>query len=225
MFEYGYFENIWSDEEDDEITERKARLNRVIAEVRPGLWIGDMRSLTRLNDVYPKNWTQWTVVSILTDEALYQAKCRALDKHSYSLIIGHTTVRHEMDWELPDCPTEQLISEKLDCMCWVMKQNLEKSFPNGVKTLDKDGFIHPVLVHCAGDHSRSAAVIAAYLLYMQEVKTLEEAMARIQAVRPGVELNVGFVAGLRVLEQCQGDFKAAMRRLGVPVDEESKMQE
>jgi hypothetical protein len=33
-------------------------------------------------------------------------------------------------------------------------------------------------------------------------------------VRPEAEPNLGFVAGLRALEQCQGNFEAAMVRLG-----------
>jgi Dual specificity phosphatase, catalytic domain len=211
-----YFEPEWSDEDEDEIPERHARLNAFMAEVRPGLWIGDMRSIKHLNEVYPKNWTQWTVVSILNDEMLYQAKCRALAKTEYSLIIGHCTVRQEIDWDLPDKPNAEFISPKLDSVCWVLDQNLKNTFrnPSGGKTLDADGFIHPCLVHCAQGVSRSAALIAAYLLYSREARTLEEAMARIRAVRPEAEPNLGFVAGLRALEQCQGNFEAAMVRLG-----------
>jgi Dual specificity phosphatase, catalytic domain len=212
-----YFEPEWSDEEEDEIAERHARLHPFMAEVRPGLWIGNLQSIQHLNEVYPKKWTQWTVVSILNDETLYQFKCHALGKTQYSLIIGHCTVRQEIDWDLPDTPTAEFISPKLDSVCWVLDQNLKNSFrnPTGGKTLDRDGFIHPCLVHCAQGVSRSAALIAAYLLYCVEARTLEEAMARIRAVRPDVAPNVGLVAGLRALEQFQGNVPAAMARLGV----------
>ncbi len=47
----------------------------------------------------------------------------------------------------------------------------------------------PVLIHCAQGHGRTGLVAAAVLLVSGEAQTAADAIAMIQAVRPGVELN------------------------------------
>lgn len=47
----------------------------------------------------------------------------------------------------------------------------------------------PVLIHCAQGHGRTGLVAAAVLLVSGKAQTAEEAIAMIQSVRPGVELN------------------------------------
>ncbi|TWU62021.1 tyrosine-protein phosphatase [Crateriforma conspicua] len=47
----------------------------------------------------------------------------------------------------------------------------------------------PVLIHCAQGHGRTGLVAAAVLLVSGKARTAEEAIAMIQSVRPGVELN------------------------------------
>ena len=47
----------------------------------------------------------------------------------------------------------------------------------------------PVLIHCAQGHGRTGLVAAAVLLASGKAQTAEEAIAMIQSVRPGVELN------------------------------------
>ena len=47
----------------------------------------------------------------------------------------------------------------------------------------------PVLIHCAQGHGRTGLVNAAVLIASGEAQTVEDAIAMIQAVRPGVELN------------------------------------
>ena len=59
-----------------------------------------------------------------------------------------------------------------------------------------------VLVHCRAGRSRSAAVVAAYLL-MKESLTVEKALADIRSVRR-IEPNAGFVAQLGKLETALG---------------------
>lgn len=69
------------------------------------------------------------------------------------------------------------------------------------------------LVHCAQGRSRSAAVIAAYLLYRRECMTIHAAIQTIRNVRPCVQPNIGFLAGLRAIEQCDGNITAAINRI------------
>ncbi|NND97615.1 MAG: phosphatase [Pirellulaceae bacterium] len=47
----------------------------------------------------------------------------------------------------------------------------------------------PVLIHCAQGHGRTGLVAAAVLLVSGRVQTAADAIAMVQAVRPGVELN------------------------------------
>ncbi|TWU44827.1 hypothetical protein Poly51_58930 [Rubripirellula tenax] len=47
----------------------------------------------------------------------------------------------------------------------------------------------PVLIHCAQGHGRTGLVAAAVLIVSGEAQTAADAIAIIQAVRPGVELN------------------------------------
>ncbi|TWT80562.1 hypothetical protein CA13_20070 [Planctomycetes bacterium CA13] len=47
----------------------------------------------------------------------------------------------------------------------------------------------PVLIHCAQGHGRTGLVTAAVLIASGEAQTAGDAIAMIQAVRPGVELN------------------------------------
>ena len=47
----------------------------------------------------------------------------------------------------------------------------------------------PVLIHCAQGHGRTGLVTAAVLIAFGGIQTAGDAIAMIQAVRPGVELN------------------------------------
>ena len=58
-----------------------------------------------------------------------------------------------------------------------------------------------VLVHCAGGTSRSGAVVLAHVLATRAAATVDEALALIQARRPTVGPNWGFLEQLKRLEQ------------------------
>ena len=47
----------------------------------------------------------------------------------------------------------------------------------------------PVLIHCAQGHGRTGLVASAVLLAAGKVSTSAEALAMVQAIRPGIELN------------------------------------
>lgn len=60
-----------------------------------------------------------------------------------------------------------------------------------IRTLATD-ILHmpkPVLIHCAQGHGRTGLVASAVLLVSRRAKTASEALAMVQAARPGIELN------------------------------------
>lgn len=60
-----------------------------------------------------------------------------------------------------------------------------------------------VLVHCYAGVSRSATLVAAYLI-LRRGMTLQEALDTLRAARPTVQPNPGFLAQLRALEMRAG---------------------
>ena len=58
----------------------------------------------------------------------------------------------------------------------------------------------PVLIHCAQGHGRTGLVAAAVLVVSGKASTAAEAIAMVQAVRPGVKLNI---AQRLILEQIE----------------------
>lgn len=65
----------------------------------------------------------------------------------------------------------------------------------------------PVYVHCALGHGRSVLFVAAYLLLSGKSATAEDAVSRIQTIRPGIGLNRAQKAILSTFEQnlrCHG---------------------
>ncbi|KAF9467838.1 hypothetical protein BDZ94DRAFT_1155524 [Collybia nuda] len=65
-----------------------------------------------------------------------------------------------------------------------------------------------VLVHCHAGISRSATIVAAYLMYSRNMDT-ESALEEIRNVRPNVEPNEGFLRQLEIFHQAQ--FKISRR--------------
>lgn len=47
----------------------------------------------------------------------------------------------------------------------------------------------PVLIHCAQGHGRTGLIASAVMLVSGQAKTASEALAMVQAARPGIELN------------------------------------
>ncbi|KAG5189121.1 MAP kinase phosphatase with leucine-rich repeats protein 1-like protein [Tribonema minus] len=62
-----------------------------------------------------------------------------------------------------------------------------------------------VLVHCAGGRSRSAAIIAGYLM-AKHAYTFDRALEALRVVRPVVAINKGFEQQLRAFEATRFDL-------------------
>ncbi len=58
----------------------------------------------------------------------------------------------------------------------------------------------PGVIHCAQGHGRTGLVAAAVLVVFRRAQTVSEAIAMVQTVRPGIELNT---MQRSILEQVQ----------------------
>ena len=70
-----------------------------------------------------------------------------------------------------------------------------------------------VYVHCALGYSRSATVIAAYLLSVGISNSIDEAVARIRAVRPEIVMQP---EQLKALEEYRRTLHQSVRSSGLP---------
>jgi hypothetical protein len=86
--------------------------------------------------------------------------------------------------QVQDCPAEDLVIHFPRCFAFIDA------------ALARGG---GVLVHCAGGVSRSAAVVAGYLMARRGL-SFDQSLAALRASRPWVNPNPGFVAQLREFE-------------------------
>lgn len=165
----------------------------LMGEVVPGLWVGNLWSVKELAKMPDR---RWTIVSVLQSAKLSLFLKKAVDemlKQPSEMMI------QTEEWTLADQSQANLISTRLSEILQLMDQS-----------------IHPdenraCLVHCAFGVCRSAAVCAAWLISRRHI-SLQQAMEQIRVVRPEASPNMGFVAGLRALEQCGGNIEDAQQR-------------
>jgi protein-tyrosine phosphatase len=168
-----------------------------LAEVWPGLWLGGLKALKEIRKIA----RSWTVISVLQSAQSRDFAQDCLNE------IENDSVRIEkrVMWELADRSQAELLSTRLDEILNVID--------SVILTSSEEDYPRACLVHCAFGISRSASVVAAWLLSRKKVKTLEEAMEILRSVRPKVSPNMGFVAMLRALEQCDGNVVEAIERM------------
>ena len=162
----------------------------LMGEIIPGLWIGSLWSVKELRKMAHNK--RWTVISIIKSERANDFVRRVLAEKSSNV------ERHE-EWELEDQSQSSLISDRLEEILAVMDEALDQK--------DKC-----CLVHCAFGVSRSASVCAAWLISRRQL-SLQQALQQIRVAREAVSPNIGFIAGLRALEQCKGNVKEAQKRM------------
>jgi len=85
----------------------------------------------------------------------------------------------------------------------IPSQNLISVFDQTANFI-RDAIGASILVHCMQGRSRSATILAAYLI-RERGKTVDEALALLRQARPIVEPNRGFERQLRVYEQIVRD--------------------
>lgn len=165
----------------------------LMGEILPGLFIGNLWSVKELAKMPDR---RWTIVSVLQSTKLSLYVEKAVDEMRKN--NSEMKIQTE-EWRLADQSQANLISARLSEILDLMDQS-----------------IHPdenraCLVHCAFGVSRSAAVCAAWLIARRHI-SLQQAMEQIRVARPEASPNMGFVAGLRALEQCGGNIEAAQQR-------------
>ena len=177
----------------------------------------------------PPSSLNWAVITILDSEKLIGLTNLLLGQcprfQNPDLKCGNVTtgsqrskvVKHEV-WRLEDHPKADFMSEKLTRILGMIDNALPSSTVMGTPYIqrqqvnDNEENSKACFVHCAQGISRSAAVCAAW--YMSRRKSsLQEAMAAIWLVRPQAQPNLGFLAGLRALQQCDGNINDAIIRL------------
>lgn len=168
-----------------------------LAEVIPGLWIGSLEALKEIRKI-PRSWT---VISVLNTARAREFAKECLDETENDAV----QVEKHVEWELPDHSQANFLSPRLD--------DILRIIDSAIKTSSETNHPRACLVHCAFGISRSASVVAAWLLSRRKFHTLEETMKILRCARPKASPNMGFVAMLRALEQCEGDISAAMERM------------
>ena len=204
-----------------------------LAEIVPGLWIGALAGLRQVlkNSSFSTANKNWTIITILDSEKLLSLTKLLLAQHpSTDGKISNRNSRivaHEV-WKLKDRPNSDFISQRLSQILQVMDDALPtltlkptSTIPQQSITANDDN--KACLVHCAKGISRSAAVCAAWYISRRHT-SIQETMAVIRMVRPQAQPNLGFLAGLRAIEQSHGNIDAAIARLGT-VETKTKIEQ
>ena len=158
-----------------------------MGQIVPGVWVGSLAALSHLDKK-----RKWSVVTLLSSNPMVKLTSNLLSKSTAS-------IQEHIVWILRDSPLEELLSEV----------HLRRIFA----MLDKANTQEACLIHCAKGSSRSVSVCVAWLLYSQKFTTVEAALTRIRHVRPNASPNLGFLASLRALEQCNGNVTKARERM------------
>ncbi|PCH39447.1 hypothetical protein WOLCODRAFT_85674 [Wolfiporia cocos MD-104 SS10] len=116
--------------------------------------------------------------------ALETSTLKAHNIHSVlTAMRGRTFIRHQID--LDDTEDADILGHLVSAISFI-EAELEKE--------------RGVLVHCQAGVSRSATIVAAYLMYAQHID-VETAMGMIRNVRPYVQPNPGFLRQLEVFHE------------------------
>jgi predicted protein tyrosine phosphatase len=166
----------------------KEKLENVhMGQIVPGVWIGSLAALSHLDE--SRNWTIVTIISSnqmlkVTNDVIFQS---------------NVPIKEHIVWILQDHAQAELLSEV----------HLNRIF----SILDDASTHEACLIHCAKGSSRSVSACVAWLLYSRKFDTLEAAMTRVRRVKKNANPNLGFLASLHALEQCNGNVSKARERM------------
>lgn len=165
-----------------------------IGEIVPGLWIG---ALWSIREISKRPNLKWTVISALHSQKLnsfIDASKQELETKNPGIVVVHES------WEIPDKSNSAFITPRLEEILTVIDHGV---ISKGNKVC---------LVHCAFGTSRSVSICAAWLISRRRM-SLAESLECIRRVRPEAMPNMGFLAGLRALEQSGGSVQQACQRM------------
>jgi protein-tyrosine phosphatase len=183
-----------------------------MAEILPGFWIGRM---TSIRAIYERQLEQqeareeWTVITIMSGKMIKVIQDTLKQEQEK---FGHPVVHHHELWDLPDKIQADFVTNRLDEILTVISESIDDPSATLVaKGASQKHCRRNCLVHCARGVSRSAAVCAAWLISRQRY-SLTESLDLLRSVRE-VNPNMGFLAGLRAIETCNGNILQAQQRL------------
>jgi Dual specificity phosphatase, catalytic domain len=172
----------------------------VISQMNANLFIGSLLSVKELRNIAPED-SSWLVVSVVSAPAMLALVHEQL--RSVRSCRSDLTVKH-VEYKLKDKLDEVFVSLRLEEVLQEMDAYL-------LGHSNSELHRQCCLVHCVMGQSRSAAVIAAWLV-TREGSSLEGALDKIRSARPAIHPNMSFIAGLRAIEQC-GSVDGAVHRL------------
>jgi pimeloyl-ACP methyl ester carboxylesterase len=173
-------------------TFRFAQEDRAPAEVRPGLWLGSIGAAE--NEEFLRGSGITHVLSLGGSEML--ANLRAVPSRAQATGLNHRAV------EVGDKSSDALLLDSLIDSCILFID--EALAPRGLAAASASASAAAatsttkggILVHCFQGKSRSAAVVAAWLMKRERL-SYEEALESLRSVRPRACPNIGFALQLR----------------------------
>jgi Dual specificity phosphatase, catalytic domain len=195
-----------------------------MGQILPGFWIGRMAAVRTIFELQhglaedQQGEEEWTVISVLSSDSIIATVSDTLKTEQRK--FGRPLVKRHVIWDLPDKSQANFVSVKLAEILQVISEVLLMRSVNDNNDDDDDirdrtRTKRPrrnCLVHCARGISRSAAVCSAWLVSAKGY-SVAESLRLIRTVRQDVNPNLGFLAGLKAIEKCNGDIYRAHERL------------
>jgi Dual specificity phosphatase, catalytic domain len=178
-------------------TQKNAEFSCMDRHIHPSLMI------TRRNEVIH----HWTVISILDSPKLINLVQSILQQ-----LIEENRCTHVV-WKLPDTSQAPFLSTMLSSILHTIDEGLGHHQNNNSNNNNNNKAC--CLIHCAKGISRSVATCAAWLISRRHCQTIQEAMEliRLKTNNAVISPNMGLLASLRAIEQCQGNVIDAMARI------------
>ena len=152
---------------------------------------------------------EWTVITIMSGKMIKVIQDTLKQEQEK---FGHSVIHHHEVWDLPDKIRADFVTGRLEEILKVISEGIDDPPATIVaKGASQEHCRRNCLVHCARGVSRSAAVCAAWLISRQRY-SLSESLDLLRSVRE-VNPNMGFLAGLRAIETCNGNILQAQQRL------------
>ena len=185
-----------------------------MGEVIPGLWVGNLMSVSKMLQLHKNSSnkeTHLTIISVLSNQNLMRLVSDILEQNRLnqspqpSDANSHAIrIRHEII-ELKDLSETDLLSVLPDALMLIDEalgcQTTRSSGSDGSNSDINQQRI--CLVQCARGASRSVSIVIAYLLsrHGSRYKSFDDALHQVQRVRPVAQPNLGFSLALHQFER------------------------
>ena len=192
-------------------------------QVLSGLWIGNLMSVSHLDDIISTTPRSGSNTSLVSDEKKKDVVITVISVLSNPNLIRLATdlmgkQRNKKDAE--DCNSTDIKHVVIQLKDTV-DSDLSSILPSALEAIDRallgqnsnmqstrdeknsDNIQRICLVHCAKGNSRSVSVVMAYLMsrHSDSFKSFDEALSHIRTVRPQASPNIGFALELLKFER------------------------